>query len=145
MMSLDELLAEREIYRKLVTFSCAMDERDWDAIRQILTDDIEADVGLGMQRGCESLIDTFRRFLDRCGTTQHMLGNVLIDVDSNTAVSQAYVADLHVGKGSKQDLSFRTLGMYQDQWVKIDGVWLMSRRVKSNRATIGSMEVFGSE
>ena len=144
-MDLEQLLAEREIYRKLVMFSCAMDERDWDAIERLTTDDVEADVGLGMQEGRESLIETFRRFLDQCGTTQHMLGNVLIEVDGETAASQAYVADLHVGMGSKKDLTFRTLGVYHDEWVKTDGVWLMSRRIKRNRETIGSMDVFSAD
>lgn len=144
-MDIEQLLAERDIYRKLVKFACAMDERDWHAIEQMTLENIEADVGLGMQRGRVVLIETFRRFLDVCGATQHMLGNVLIDVDGDTASSQAYVADLHVGKGSKRDQTFRTLGFYNDDWVKVDGVWLMSRRVKSNRETIGSMEVFSAD
>lgn len=141
-MDVEQLLAEREIYRNLVKLSCAMDERDWASIEQITIEDIESDVGLGVQRGRGLLIATLRQFLDVCGKTQHMLGNVLIDVDGNTATSQAYVADLHVGKGAKRDLTFRTLGVYNDDWVKVDDAWLLSRRIKRNRETIGSMDVF---
>lgn len=141
-ITLETLIAERSIYRQLMAFALAMDERDWQAFNQLTTDDIVADVGLGEKTGREPLVATFRQFLDGCGTTQHMLANVVIDVDSDTATSQAYVADMHVGLGEKSELTFRTLGIYHDQWKKCDGQWMMSARKKDNRETIGSMDVF---
>jgi hypothetical protein len=122
-----------------------MDEHDWAAFDQLTTDDVEADVGLGMRQGREALVEVMRQFLEVCGATQHMLGNVLVDVDGDRASSQAYVADIHVGRDDKSSLTFRTLGIYRDQWRKIDGRWLICRRVKDNRQTIGSMDVFSPE
>ena len=84
-----------------------------------------------------------RSFLDECGPTQHLLGNVLIDIKEDSASSSAYVSDMHVGVGDKKHLTFSTLGEYRDQWKKIDGIWLMSHRTKINRAHIGSIEVLG--
>ena len=78
-MDITELLAEREIYRGLVQFARAMDERDWQLIEGLTTEDI----------------------------------------------------------------TFRTLGRYRDRWRKVDGRWLMCERVKENRATVGSLAVFG--
>ncbi|MDP6979993.1 MAG: nuclear transport factor 2 family protein [Myxococcota bacterium] len=92
-MDLDQLLAEREIYRQLVRFARAMDERDWSAIEALTTPDIEADVGLGLETGRD----------------------------------------------------IRTLGLYRDAWQKVDGRWLICRRIKQNRDTIGSMDVFRPE
>ena len=81
------------------------------------------------------MIATIRRYLDGCGVTQHLLGNVLIDVDGDKATSHAYVCDMHLGKGANEQLTFHTLGLYTDQW-------LMIQRIKDNRATVGSMDVF---
>ena len=143
-MNLDDLLAEREIYRALVEFARAMDARDWEAIDSITVEDMTADLGMGEIQGRDAIVKFIRSFLDGCGPTQHLLGNVVIDVDGDSATSSAYVSDMHVGAGDKAELNFRTLGRYSDQWVRQDGRWLMCRRVKDNRATIGSIEVLGS-
>ena len=141
-MTLDNLLAERQIYRNLVHFAQAMDNRDWPAFDKLTIDNIDADLGLGLKAGRGEMVGTIRRYLDGCGVTQHLLGNVLIDVDGDKASSQAYVCDMHLGKGDNQQMTFHTLGLYTDQWQKIDGQWLMTQRIKDNRATVGSMDVF---
>lgn len=141
-MTLNDLLAEREIYRNLVRFAQAMDNRDWQQFNHLTIDNITADLGVGLKIGRHEMVGTIRRYLDGCGVTQHLLGNVLIDIDGDQASSQAYVCDMHLGKGEKSQLTFHTLGLYQDKWQKINDQWLMTQRIKDNRATVGSMEVF---
>ena len=142
-MDIADLLAEREIYRNLVQFAQAMDDRNWALLDDVTTTDIAADLGTGKLSGRADMVAVMRHFLDQCGTTQHMLGNVLIDVNGDTARSQAYVADMHLGGGEAEDITFRTLGRYLDKWCNVDGRWLMCERVKENRATVGSLAVFG--
>lgn len=142
-MDIADLLAEREIYRNLVQFAQAMDDRNWALLDSVTTKDIAADLGTGKLSGRADMVAVMRQFLDQCGTTQHMLGNVLIDVNGDTARSQAYVADMHLGGEGLDDITFRTLGRYLDKWCKVDGRWLMCERVKENRATVGSLAVFG--
>lgn len=141
-MTLNDLLAERQIYRNLVNLAQAMDNRDWPAFDKLTIDNIDADLGLGLETGRDKMVDTIRRYLDGCGVTQHLLGNVLIDVDGEKATSQAYVCDMHLGKGDNQQMTFHTLGLYTDQWQKFDDQWVMTQRIKDNRATVGSMDVF---
>ena len=143
-VDLQTLLDERGIYRQLVSFARAMDARDWNVIANIASDDVVVDFGTGVLEGREALLGILQQFLDNCGTTQHMLGNVVIDVDpaSGTATSQAYVADIHLSLSDKSDLSFRTLGAYHDTWRKGETHWQLIKRTKNNRATMGSMEVF---
>ena len=143
-MSLEELVAEREIYRQLIKFARAMDNRDWKAISAIMADSIKADFGTGEVQGSAAVIDFIRSFLDGCGTTQHLLGNIIIEVAGDSATSRSYVSDMHLGKDTKSDISFRTLGDYCDEWKKTDGAWLMIKRVKDNRASLGSLDVFKS-
>ena len=121
-----------------------MDRRDWAAIRAIAADDILAELGTGELRGRDALIALLRSYLDRCGTTQHLLGNVVIEVSGDTARSRAYVCDMHLNADDAPQQSFRTLGEYSDQWRKIGGRWRLCHRVKDNRASVGSMQVFGN-
>lgn len=141
-ITIEDLIAERSIYRNLVAFACAMDERNWDAFADIASMDLVAELGQGEIQGRDTIVSFMRLFLDNCGTTQHLLGNVIIDVDGDTAKSTAYVCDMHLGSGEKSDMTFRTLGRYNDEWKKIDDRWLMVRRVKDNRGWVGPLEIF---
>ena len=143
-VTIETLYAEREIYRQLVRFARAMDDRDWGALAEIAADEICAEFGTGEVAGAEAVIQLIRSYLDNCGTTQHMLGNVLIDVDGDMASSECYVSDMHLAKDERRDIQFRTLGKYSDTWVKRDGQWLLCKRVKNNRALMGTMDVFAS-
>lgn len=141
-MNLQTLLDERAIYRQLMKFAAAMDSGDWDSLTSVTTDDFVSDTGMGDIHGRDACIEFMRSFLDNCGTTQHLLANVVIDVDGDSATSSAYVCDMHLASNEASGESFRTLGIYRDEWVRMGNEWLMSRRKKDNRATLGSMGVF---
>lgn len=143
-MSLDDLLAEREIYRAMVNFARAMDARDWAALDDITAEDMTAEIGTGPLQGRSAMVANMRSFLDDCGPTQHLLGNVLIEVRGDSASSRAYVSDMHIGMGDNSELTFSTLGDYHDEWKKVGGRWRMVHRTKLNRAHIGSIDVLGS-
>jgi hypothetical protein len=137
------LLAERDIARRLTQIARAMDERRWEALDALLDPDACADFGTGRVVGRASLVALMRSFLDACGPTQHLLGNLTIEVSGAEALSRCYVSDLHLGAGEKAHLSFQTLGEYRDRWRLKHGVWWLTERVKSNRAHLGSFEVLG--
>lgn len=145
-MSIELLLAEREIHRALVRFARAMDERDWSALDAIVREDATADLGTGPLRGRAAIVAQMRSFLDDCGPTQHLLGNLLVDVAlaSDTARSRVYVSDMHLGQGEKAHLTFSTLGDYHDLWRRVDGIWQLAHRTKLNRALLGDIRVLGA-
>ena len=142
-MNVETLIAEREIYRALVEFAYAMDHRAWDTLENVVRADATVDFGFGLLHGRDAMIAAMRSFLDACGPTQHLLGNVVIDVDGNNAKSRVYVSDMHKGVGEKSEKTFSTLGEYHDEWRRIDNRWYMTHRTKLNRATIGDISVLG--
>ena len=142
---LDTLLDEREIHRSLVTIARAMDERDWSALRAVLLPEATADLGTGPLAGRDAIVDLIRSFLDACGPTQHLLGNVLIEVHGEEATSRTYVSDVHKGRGQKSSLTFSTLGDYHDRWRREQGAWRLSHRTKLNRATLGDISIFAQD
>ena len=142
-MTVEALLVEREIARALIRLARAMDERDWGTLRQILADDATGDLGEGPLSSPHEIVGTIRRYLDACGPTQHLLGNLLVDVDGDAAQSRCYVSDMHLGRGQAAGLTFATLGDYHDRWRRIDGQWRLAHRAKLQRGLVGDMAVFG--
>ncbi|QGP80500.1 nuclear transport factor 2 family protein [Sphingobium sp. CAP-1] len=142
-MSMDAMLAHYEIGRELTRFARAMDDRDWETLKAILTDDATADLGTGTLAGSDAIITLIRQYLDACGTSQHLLGNLIVEADGDSAISRSYVSDMHLGRDDAPEPNFRSLGDYHDRWRRIDGRWRLAERRKLNRALIGSMAVFG--
>jgi ketosteroid isomerase-like protein len=141
---LQRLCDERDIQRALTLFARAMDDRDWTAMAEILADDAEGDFGTGRLYGSAAIIELIRRYLDNCGPTQHLLGNVVIDVEGDTAFSRAYIRDVHLRSDADPSSRFYTLGDYNDTWRKADGTWRLTERIKANRAHVGSLDIFSS-
>ena len=138
------LLAERAIARALAQFARAMDERNWAALDELLVAEATADFGTGPVTGRAAIVALMRSYLDDCGPTQHLLGNLTVEVAGDEARSRCYVADLHLGLGDKAHLTFRTLGEYHDRWQRRDGRWWLVNRTKLNHAHLGSFEVLGA-
>ena len=76
---------EREIERALISLARAMDDRDWDQLSEIIAADTAADLGTGRLEGAAAIIELIRSFLDNGGVTQHLLGNILVDVSGDHA------------------------------------------------------------
>ncbi|WP_176594586.1 nuclear transport factor 2 family protein [Sphingobium sp. EM0848] len=142
-MNIEAMQAHYEIGQELTRFARAMDDRDWPTLEAILTEDATAELGTGTLEGSDAIIATIRRYLDACGTSQHLLGNLIVEAEGDRARSRCYVSDMHLGQGDASEPNFRSLGDYHDVWLRIDGRWRLSARHKHNRALIGSMEVFG--
>ena len=143
--SLAQLLDERAISRALIGFARAMDDRDWATMAEILTEDAQGDFGTGPLAGSAAIIDLIRGYLDNCGPTQHLLGNVIVDVDGDTATSRAYIRDVHLNATADPSVRFYTLGDYHDTWRRSgDGNWRLCERIKANRGYVGPLEIFSS-
>ncbi|MCV7170008.1 nuclear transport factor 2 family protein [Mycobacterium manitobense] len=136
------LLDEREIVRALYTAARAMDDHDWSTLAEIFAEDATGDLGTGRLDSAAAIIEVIRSYLDSCGPTQHMLGNVVVDIDGDTAASRAYVHDVHLSKDRMQ--RFYTMGDYRDTWARRGGRWRITERFKANRSHVGSLDaVFG--
>ncbi|WP_006241143.1 nuclear transport factor 2 family protein [Mycolicibacterium tusciae] len=139
---LQRLVDERDIERALYTAARAMDDRDWTAVAEVFAADATADLGTGPLVGSAAIVALIRSYLDACGSTQHLLGNVIVDVAGDKAVSRAYVHDLHLSADGSE--RFYTMGDYHDSWERRAGQWQIVERTKLNRAHVGSLEhVFG--
>jgi len=139
---LEAMLARYAIERELIKFARGMDARDWAGLKTILTEDAIADYGQGDLHGPDAIIGVIRSYLEVCGPTQHLLGNLLVEREGDSAISHCYVSDMHLGAGANAHLKFCTLGDYHDCWKLIDGRWRLAARRKDNRGYCGTLDVF---
>lgn len=145
-MELAQLIDERVIQHQLFALANAMDRRDWDALELIMTPDATGDFGSDyILQGRSEFIGMFRRFLDSCGPTQHLLGNIVINIAGDIAESSCYIRDMHQGRGELSHLYFSSPGQYQDRWQRTAEGWRLVHRTKVNLMSIGSIEALGSQ
>lgn len=141
-MNIEDVITHHEIHTRLIQFARGMDNRDWAGLATILSDDATADYGNELLCGSAAIISSIRSYLDPCGTTQHLLGNLLVQSDGEYAESHCYVSDMHLGTGDRAHVTFCTLGDYHDRWHKRDGEWRMVHREKDHRGYIGTQDFF---
>jgi ketosteroid isomerase-like protein len=123
------LLDERAIVRGLSRFARILDNKQWDRLGDVFADDICFDYGSGQdEHGMAALTDNMRRFLDRCGGTQHLIGSILVDLDGDRATSRAYVQARHQRVDDPAGPIFDSNGEYVDQWERRAAGWRIVRR-----------------
>ena len=123
------MMDEREITRQLSQFARILDTKQWDRLGNVFANDIVFDYGSGRDdHGMAALTLNMRRFLDRCGGTQHLIGSLLIDVAGDRATSRAYVQARHQRVNDHAGAVFDSNGEYVDQWERRAQGWRIVRR-----------------
>jgi len=116
------------ICNQLARFARMLDHRDWAAVPEVFAADVTFDYGEGEGAGIAALLTQFRKYLNVCGPTQHLIGSISLHLEGARAQTQAYVQARHQGAAGKAHLFFDSNGDYIDQWEERDGAWLIVRR-----------------
>ena len=141
--AVQKLVDAEELRTGLGTFARIVDGKRWSEVSQVFADDVTFDYGdQGQQTGLPALVDTFRRYLENCGGTQHLIGSIQVEVgDDDTAVTRAYVQARHQGRGPLAADTFDTNGEYTDTWARRPEGWRIVHRVSRWSATSGNAAV----
>ena len=133
-MSSDDLaalLAKQEIYELSCTYMRGLDRLDTSLLASVFHDD--ATVDYGFFRGSASdFIDFAYRALKDHHANHHMIGQVAIELDGDTALGEVYFQAFHriVDDGQEKDLFIA--GRYVDRYTRRDGVWKLAFRSEVN-------------
>ncbi|MBY0509961.1 MAG: nuclear transport factor 2 family protein [Rhodospirillaceae bacterium] len=140
----DVLTAENDIRKALVRYARALDTRDWGLLDTVFAPELEAQYGdQPASQGRNTVVDGIRGFLDRCGPSQHLMGNFDVTVNGTGATSVCYIRVFHQGKGDRAPLTQETFGSYHATWTRTAEGW---RAVKWRLAVsmeLGTREAFG--
>jgi len=119
----------REIEAVLNRYASALDDKQYARLSEVFTPEATAHyVGLAECNGLQSIIELISGVLDRCGPTQHLLGNVRIELNGDKATARCYLQAIHVGLGDYADQLHTVWGEYRDRLVKTADGWRIAYR-----------------
>ncbi|WP_280435968.1 nuclear transport factor 2 family protein [Nocardia carnea] len=112
-------------------YTYALDDRDWDLLDEVFAPDAVARYGAAdapAVHGRADIVAMIRSFLDRCGPSQHLLGNHVIDIDGDTATSTCKARVLHIGAGEHANITYECVGVYRDRLSRSSSGWRITER-----------------
>lgn len=119
-------LLDIEAIKKLKAQYCfCVDEGRWDDLEDLFTEDAVCDYGFfGRYEGKSQVLGTFFRQLVATASSfsAHMIHNAVIDVEDGSAKAKWYLT----APTTVQNRAIWTLGVYQDEFVKVNGTWKIS-------------------
>jgi hypothetical protein len=136
MLSLAEISDRLEIQQLMVDYSTAIDQRRFDDLDKVFTEDAYIDyTALG---GIEGQFPEVKKWLSEVLPTfpvyAHMLGNFSVRVDGDKATSRVICFNPMVlpdGSGNPGDQVLFCGLWYDDEFVRTPDGWRMSRRVET--------------
>lgn len=143
---MDEILrAENDIRKTLVRYARALDTRDWALLDTVFSPDVSAQYGdQPPSEGRKVVVDGIRGFLDRCGPSQHLMGNFDVTVNGAAATSVCYIRVFHQGKGDRAPLTQETFGSYHATWARTPDGWRAVKWQLAVSMELGTRETFGA-
>jgi hypothetical protein len=130
---LKELLEKQQITESLYTYCRAVDRVDRELGYSIWNEGAEVDYGEAIFAGsARGVIDYICDSHLRGIAHSHQIANILIWLDGDHAVSEAYVNSAMRMMQGDQVIQINTRGRYLDRWSRRDGRWGIDHRVFVN-------------
>jgi ketosteroid isomerase-like protein len=138
------LLDERDVTRLCYRYGTALDTRDWPLLRTCFTEDAVAVYeGLGESDGYPAIEQACQGALGPLDRSQHLIGNVTVELDGDTATAQCYLQAQHVRAGTPGGDLYIIAGRYSDRAVRTPEGWRFTRRHLAIWWTDGNPAVVG--
>ncbi len=115
---MDTITTERAIHRAMCRYAQALDQRQWQLLDDVFA--VDATAWYGGEHavaGRVAIVALIRSFLDGCGPTQHLLGNLQVErLSADTADSVCYVRAGHRGASGREVAEYTVYGAYRASW-----------------------------
>lgn len=124
-----DLVARRDIAEAAHRYMRGLDRLDPELQRSAFHDDATVDCGL-MAGGADDFVAFAQDLLASMEATQHLLGQVRIELDGDTARGECYFQAWHAVNDPTRGLrDLFIAGRYVDEYACRDGRWAIVRRV----------------
>ena len=129
---MDEAPSDREqIGDLLVRYATGIDSKDWPLFRTCFTDDVRADYGdIGLWTDGDAITEWMRVTHETMPSTKHLLSNVAIELDGDTASARSYVHAVLV-VSAEPSVWVDAIGQYDDELVRTGDGWRIRARTFS--------------
>ncbi len=129
---IESLIARQEIADVIYRYARGIDRLDFDLVRTCYHPDAYDDHGT-FSGTVEDFITAASEFLARWTTTQHFMGNMLIEIDGDRARAETYAVAYHRRENDEGNGKDDVMGIrYVDCFEKRDDDWRIAHRVVAN-------------
>ena len=142
--SIQQISDRLEIREVLTRYCYAVDDRDWDAYRQLFTSDavIDDTVTGGIRSGVEEHITYLRQALSKVLISQHAISTVLVELNGDDATVRAHCACPIVLDTGENDRHVMFQGLwYRESFIRTEEGWkicnLLEEGYWKHNASIG--------
>jgi 3-phenylpropionate/cinnamic acid dioxygenase small subunit len=126
----------------LARYCDALDQRQWDLLTTVFAPDASADYGsVGTPTGVEAITSAIRSTIGDLDATQHLIGNVQVHVQGDTATAQCYLISQHVRTGQPGGEEYLLGGRYVDELARTPDGWRITSRRLHRMWASGNREV----
>lgn len=151
-MMIDNTLVEELIDKELIKstlhrYAQACDKRDWELFKGVFSSQVEVQYGEEFTlSGLDNVVSMVKSMLGGCGPTQHLIGNIEINIDGDNATATSYLRASHTSAVDPDSPPFEiwaeNVDMLQrrpgDRWV------IMYRRMKIIKE-LGSRDILTTQ
>jgi 3-phenylpropionate/cinnamic acid dioxygenase small subunit len=140
--ALRELLDRAEINDLLARYSTALDSRDWSQLGTVFLPEAICDYGtLGNPSGLDEITALIRGTIDDLDATQHLVANVVVQVQGDEATADCYLISQHIRRDTPGGDHYFLGGRYSDRLVRTAAGWRIAHRTLHRMWTTGNREV----
>jgi hypothetical protein len=138
------LLDRQAIADVLIRYATALDSRDWQLLTTCFTENGITDyqeLG-GINEGPEAIIATCHGALSGLDASQHLIANIVVELDGDRAQASCYFQAQHVYAGAEGGDNFLVGGTYRDRLVRTGDGWRIEHRTLEPTWQDGNPAVF---
>ncbi len=126
---LNRLIDERNIVALATAYTWALDQRQWDELRDVFASDATATLGSSdLLVGADAIIDRIRAALSPLDDSQHLIGNHDISVDGDRATHRCYLHAQHIRRDASGGPHYIVAGRYEDELARTADGWRITHR-----------------
>jgi hypothetical protein len=123
----DDLIARAEIERTVYALGRCLDERSFEELRDLFTADASVETPGGVATGHDALVEQARRRHSADEGIQHLITNLLVDRDGDTASVRANLLVSFARSGPADPSPFLLGEVYRFEMRCTDGGWRITR------------------
>ena len=132
------IMDERDATDLLFLYSECIDTRRFDRLGEVFSIDAEVDLGFGVWRTLETIVNGYRLLLADVEGTAHAVSNTRVRIHDDRGKSTAYVQAWHwmrreADVSAHRPADFLFVALYLDDLVKEDQVGWRIRRRRARR------------
>jgi uncharacterized protein (TIGR02246 family) len=126
--ALQRLVDESDLRKLILRLPWILDNREWDAIGELFTEDAVMEVHGDQRKGRDAIVDGPHRDVARLyEATYHNVGNIYVDVTGDEAKVVAYCVAHHMPKASDPTTHCALGGKYHATAVRTEDGWRFHR------------------